>query len=87
MLLCYFKFLCLVDLTLTHYVLWPKAKDFLSVEQITECKILATCGVGNNIHECVLGSVGMVLTIVNCTTQRGGGGNCFGATVCAKIPH
>jgi hypothetical protein len=41
MLLCYFTFHCLVDLILND-VLWYIAKDFLSLEQITESKNLAT---------------------------------------------
>jgi len=46
MLLCHFKFLCLVDLLLIYYILWQVAKDFLSSQQITESKSLVTYDVG-----------------------------------------
>jgi hypothetical protein len=46
MLLCHFKFLCLVDLLLIYYVLWQVAKGFLSSQHITESKKLVTYDVG-----------------------------------------
>ena len=46
MLLCNFKFLCLVDLMSLYYVLWQIAKDFLSSQQIAESIRLATYDVG-----------------------------------------
>jgi hypothetical protein len=41
MLLCYFTLYCLVDLIL-NYVLWQIAKNFPSLDYITESKSLAT---------------------------------------------
>ena len=48
MLLCYLKFICLVDLILIHYVLWQITKDSLSLKQITAPKSLATYGQRHN---------------------------------------
>jgi len=45
MLLCQFTFLCLAYLVLINCVLWYSAKDSLSLQQKTDPKILATCGV------------------------------------------
>ena len=50
MLLCYFKYLYLVDLMLLYYVLWQIAKDFLRLKHIAESKILATYAVLSKVN-------------------------------------
>lgn len=44
MLLCYFKFLCQLDLTLIHYIIRQMAKDSVSLEYIADSERLTNCG-------------------------------------------
>jgi len=51
MLLCYFTFICLVDVILTRDIQWYIVNGFVSLEQITEIKSLTTFVVQFNMSK------------------------------------
>jgi len=101
MLLCYFKYLYLVDLMLLYYVLWQIAKDFLSSQQITESKSLAIYDVGCSFTalshrkptsagtSLSSSSVRTVLKEGHCmrTVYLNNTANTYRKTVASKYPH